>query len=366
MKKAVVIGAGQTGRGFITPILKANGYAVTFLDKDESLISQLQKEKEYTIRYFGGKKETKVIRDFRAYTTASPEALPEICSADLVYVSVFASHIAELIGLFQEAAKEKKDGRLTILCCENGVNVKKPLVDAGIDAVISEGIIFCTTLKPEKEKLELICEDYPELPLDGKVEGLDVQIEGMPLEPDFPSLIQRKIYTYNFISAIVCYLGSYKGYEVYGDAANDQEIADVIERIFPTISRIIGKQYRVDDEVQRAFTRRAVDKFQNREIYDTIYRNARQAERKLGENERLLTPLRLAYEYEAEAEYIELVIAAAIYYGIQNEELNEELILENIQKMLPDKQAEKRVCRLLKKYQDKRPLAEIIRAAEES
>lgn len=365
MKKAVIIGAGQTGRGFIAPILIENGYAITFLDKDEALISQMTDEKEYTIRYFGEKKEAKVVRNFKAYSTESPEALSEICNADYVFVSVFASHIAELIELFRKASEEKKDGKLTIICCENGVNVKKPLVDAGIDAVISEGIIFCTTLKPKKDKLDLICQDYPEIPVDGKVQGLDLQIEGMPLEKDFPSLIQRKIYTYNFISAVVCYLGSYKGYEVYGDAANDEEIADIMEELFPTISEIIGRRYRVADEVQRAFTRAAIDKFQNREIYDTIYRNARQVERKLGDNERMLTPLRLAYEYQVEANYIELVIAAAIYYGIQNEELNPECIMKNIQKMLPNKQAEAHVRCLFKKFQAKRPLSEIVREMKE-
>ena len=37
MKKAVIIGAGQTGRGFIAPILQENGYELVFLDKDQGL-----------------------------------------------------------------------------------------------------------------------------------------------------------------------------------------------------------------------------------------------------------------------------------------------------------------------------------------
>ena len=42
MKKAVIIGAGQTGRGFIAPIVRENGYAITFLDKDRALVDQLR------------------------------------------------------------------------------------------------------------------------------------------------------------------------------------------------------------------------------------------------------------------------------------------------------------------------------------
>ena len=75
MKKAVIIGAGQTGRGFIAPIVRENGYAVTFLDKDRALVEQLRKEKEYTVSYFGGKREPQIIRDYTAWVTDEEEAV---------------------------------------------------------------------------------------------------------------------------------------------------------------------------------------------------------------------------------------------------------------------------------------------------
>ena len=56
MKKAVIIGAGQTGRGFVAPILKENNYSITFLDENASLIDKLKKEEKYTIHYFGNVK----------------------------------------------------------------------------------------------------------------------------------------------------------------------------------------------------------------------------------------------------------------------------------------------------------------------
>lgn len=336
MKKAVIIGAGQTGRGFIAPILDSNRYHLTFLDKDEALIRQLKEEKLYLVRYFGGKREERVIENYQAYSVEDPAALEELLEAELIFVSVFASHVAELTELFKKAAAKKKDGKLTIVCCENGVHVKKPLTDAGLDAVISEGIIFCTTLSPDRKKLDLISQDYPELPLDGGVEGFHAEIKGMPLEKDFSSLIQRKIYTYNFISAIVAYLGSYKGYEVYGEAANDPDVEAVIEQAEPVISRVIGQRYQVDYEVQKAFTRTAIEKFQNKEIYDTIDRNAQQAERKLGKGERLLTPLKLACQYGEDTGCMELVTAAAIYYGLQKEKLDLEKTMSHIREAVSE------------------------------
>lgn len=329
MKKAVIIGAGQTGRGFIAPIVQENGYAITFLDKDHALVEQLRKEKEYTVSYFGGKREPQHISGYSALTTDEKEAVNALVEADVVFVSVFASHVGELAELLGEAASKRAE-KLTVFCCENGVNVKKPLIEEGVDAVISEGVIFCTTLKPEAEKLDLISQDYPELPVDGKVPGLQVHLDHMPWEEDFPGLIQRKIYTYNFMSAVVAYLGDYKGYEVYGEAANDSEIAAIMADLLPVVSRIIGKEYGVPYEVQLNFTQNAIAKFQNRDIYDTIYRNARQVERKLGLKERMLTPLRLAAKDGDDTREIALVTAAAFYYGEQREALDCEKILSDM------------------------------------
>ena len=81
-----------------------------------------------------------------------------------------------------------------------------------------------------------------------------------------------------FIILIAIIVGSiitYKGYEIYGKAANDSDIAYVIEKIKPVVSRVIAHVYAISEEKQLAFTQRAIDKFQNEEIIDTIYRNAR-------------------------------------------------------------------------------------------
>ncbi len=103
----------------------------------------------------------------------------------------------------------------------------------------------------------------------------------MPLNNNFTSLIQRKIYTYNFISAVIAYLGWYKKYEIYSEAANDFEIMRVIENVKPIISSGIAKEFNISFDEQLKFTQRAINKFKSKEIFDTIYRNARQAKRKL-------------------------------------------------------------------------------------
>lgn len=319
MKEAVLIGAGQTGRGFIAPILQANAYHITFIDKNKELIDQLNAEKSYTVHYFGDTKKPIHITGYDAYTTAEEEAVEKLAHSDLITTSVFAGNIKELVGLLRAAAEQCDEKQLRIICCENGVHVKQPLVDANISNSISEGVIFCTTLQPEEKSLALISEDVAELPVDGSVKGMPPDLQGMPLEADFPSLIQRKIYTYNFMSAIVAYLGDYLQYEVYGEAANDTQIMELMDRAVPVVSTIIAKEYAVEQDVQLAFTMRAVHKFRNRDIYDTVYRNARQAQRKLKKEERLYEPLRLAEKFGQKCGYIVLTAAAAMRYAVVKE-----------------------------------------------
>lgn len=316
MKEAAIIGAGQTGRGFIAPNLQLNGYHITFVDKNEKLIMQLYEEKFYTVRYFNECKKPIKICNYDAFPIMKEGLSDILANMDLIFTSVFAGNIADLVPLLTATAKRTRKEKIQIICCENGVHVKKPLLDAGIAACISEGVIFCTTLQPNTSSLQLVSEDICELPIDGNIEGMNIKIQGMPLEMNFSSLVQRKIYTYNFLSAMVAYLGDYMGYNLYGDAANDTQITYIMDQIVPLISKIMAKEYGIDYDVQFAFTLQAVHKFRNKQIFDTVFRNARQAERKLKKGERLYEPLRLAKKYKQKTGYIIATIAAAMRYAV--------------------------------------------------
>lgn len=319
MKEAVIIGAGQTGRGFIAPILQNNDYHITFVDKNEKLIAQLKEETSYTIQYFADKKEPILVSGYDAYTNTDAATIDALANADLITTSVFAGNIKDLAPLLIDAAAKCTKDRLRVVCCENGIHVKQPLLDANVPASIAEGVIFCTTLQKDPKSLMLVREDVEDLPIDGSVDGIDMQIKGMPLEADFASLIQRKIYTYNFMSAAVSYLGDYLHYDVYGEAANNPHIMKVMDCVAPVISDCIAKEYNVGNDVQMAFTMRAINKFRNKEIYDTIYRNARHAERKLQKQERMYEPIRFTQAYGQPYGFILLTAAAAMRYAVVRE-----------------------------------------------
>ena len=78
-KTALHFGAGNIGRGFITPILQENGYEVVLVDVDSDLVNKLNTDQEYSLNFIGSSKESITVSNIDAlnlscllYTSPSP------------------------------------------------------------------------------------------------------------------------------------------------------------------------------------------------------------------------------------------------------------------------------------------------------
>lgn len=200
---------------------------------------------------------------------------------------------------------------------------------------MAEAIIFCTTLK-EKNSLDIFSEDLDYLPYDVLALGHKLNYENLVPEEHLDILMQRKIYTYNCISAIISYLGYYKGYEIYSEAANDEDINLCIQNIVHALNQCICKEYNVDEVDQERFSKLAIRKFKNKEIIDTVERNTRDVDRKLGAKERIVAPLLIMNKYGMFSKDLLLVAASAIYYGEMTNSLKK--LPSDYFKILPKKQ----------------------------
>ena len=49
MQRAIMIGAGNIGRGFIGALLAKSGYQVLFADVNQSIIDAINEKKQYTV-----------------------------------------------------------------------------------------------------------------------------------------------------------------------------------------------------------------------------------------------------------------------------------------------------------------------------
>lgn len=228
MSNVVIIGAGQTGRGYLNRFFQSE--SITFLDKDEELIHSLQIEPCYHVSFGPGERRPLALENYNAYLIDSEDGIQAMADADLIMVSVGKKNLKDVaVSLKKGLAVRTKDD-IDILTAENGVNVKQDLMELCEDQRVhlAEAIVFCTTIG-EKWSLDILSQNLDYLPYDVVALGHTLPYENMVAEEKLDVLMQRKIYTYNCISAVVSYLGYYKKYEVYSDAANDTEIVSCIE-----------------------------------------------------------------------------------------------------------------------------------------
>lgn len=310
MNKIAVVGAGKTGRGFIGRLLSEANREILFIDKDEQLVHSLNEQGSFEVHFFGNCRPTHVVSGYKAVTWADAD----LTDIDLILVSVGGMNLpdvgAQLARLMQDGKKRR------IITAENASKPAKKLLDViGEDkAMAAESTVFCTTI--EDGGLDIASENYPYLQCDAQPLGgdFDPQVAGIRPIDNFGNFLTRKLYTYNAASCVIAYLGYIKGYTDYGEAANDPEILELLDRNYAATNEVLCKVFGYTVEDQREFAALSKQKFCDRTIVDTVARNAREPQRKLQHGERVVGPLQLLVEHGADAEVLIHTAAAMLLY----------------------------------------------------
>lgn len=371
-KSTAIIGAGGTGRGFLARLLQEDGAEVVLIDKNETLIQKLKEAEHYKITY--GKHEYEV-RNYRAYTLECEAAIQAAANAEWIFTSIGNEHLKELKPFLESVAREKKDAPLRIITCENGTCPKQVLRNAFPKEeqekfLVTQGVIFCSSI-PADNGIDILSEDYNELPYDVDEALFELPFPHFKPQKNFTELLERKIYTYNCLSACIAYLGAYKGYTDYADAGNDQEIRKLCDQLLEELNPAISRKYGVSEAEQQAFSVHALEKFSNRDISDTIYKNARAAIRKLSPEERIMGSVSLMLSAEKDPEILYLTAAAALLYLEEKEEMKLDGICYKepvalFKALNPDAgiQAEKRIEAYYEELKSGKPLNEIMKKSD--
>lgn len=310
MGKYVIIGAGKTGRGFLARLLK--DHQLLLIDKNTALVNAINEAKQIPIEFFGNKKPALSVAVAGAYTweTVQPEVFAD---ADLILVSVGGTNLPDVGAQLRKHITA--DAR--IIVCENASSPAQKLYDAiGMEGVsVAESTVFCTTIEKAPGSVAINSEWYPCLQFDGGVFSENCHFpEGLKPVANFGGFLNRKLYTYNSASCIIAYLGAFKGYTVYGDAANDPQILSLLDRNYESINHCICREYGYEEQDQKEFALLSRDKFTDRTLVDTVARNAREPQRKLTFRERIVAPMLLQQRYGADSLVLEKTLAAALLY----------------------------------------------------
>ena len=314
MRNVTVIGAGKTGRGFVARLMNEGGVHVNFIDKNAALVESLCEKGSFEISFFGGCRAPYAVSDFSAATWETAGEIDE-----LVFVSVCGPNLKDVGAELKKRLDPAK--HYYIVTCENYSHPSRVLGEAiGMENVsVSEATVFCTTI--ENGGNDISSENYPYLQCDADLlGGFDPEIAGVKPIAEFGNFLTRKLFTYNAASCVIAYLGWLRGYSDYGAAANDPEVLELLDRNYEVTNRVLCREFGYDAEDQAEFAALSKAKFTDRTIADTVARNAREPQRKLGKEERIIGPLLVMNKYGEDASVLEMTVAAMLLYDNDGED----------------------------------------------
>lgn len=332
MRNAVIIGAGQTGRGYVARFLFEKGINIHFIDQNKDLIDLLSADKAYSIHFYSKDRKPLYINGFEASLAYSDEANKAIKEADFIFTAVAEQNLGDVAKQLKEGLKGKQ-GETVLLTCENGINPGRVLsnhlkeLEVSEKYVVSMTAVFCSTVVLEKTRLDILSMNEYYFPYDADAIK-ELEFEGAVPIHNFEKFLKRKIYTYNCLAGLISYCGYVKGYEVYGEAANDPDISLLMDRLLVDLNPALQAYFEITKEDQEEFAERAMKKMKDLDILDFTIKNGRAAKRKLGPTERIMSPLLILKDHNKDYRIMEFVAAAALIYWEERQGLLDEPMLE--------------------------------------
>ena len=348
MKKFIMYGAGNIGRGFIGPLFSKSGYSVGFIDINQQVISKLNEDNSYPVNVVTSNENVEhIIKNVYGIDGTNLDLVAsEISKADVMATAIGVNvlkFIAKPIALglkkrFEEGAKP-----LNIIICENMIGADGYLKGLIKDQIpeyskeIDEKIGFVEAsigrmvpALPEEKKqgnfLRVAVEPYDILPIDkDALKGEISDVKNIyPFSP-FNLFIQRKLFMHNMIHATCAYLGYLKNYEYVYEAVNDYEIRYVAYRALTQSALALSIENKVDIKILLEHAENLLYRFQNVALGDTIERVGKDTIRKLSENDRLIGALNLCEKHGVSSNILCVAIASAMFFNVGSDERSLEL-----------------------------------------
>lgn len=338
---AVHFGAGNIGRGFIGNLLFHSGYETVFVDVNAEIVHLLNEKNEYKVVLAEPGQQEDVIKNVRAINSAeNPDQVIEaIAKADLVTTAIGPNILPLIAGLVAEGLRnraEQSDRPLNIIACENMIGgstlLKEKVYEKLTKAEIAQfddlfgfpdsAVDRIVPNQTNEDKLMVKVEPFYEWVVEEtKLVGEKPDIPGITYVQDLVPYIERKLFTVNTGHALAAYFGYYYGEEFINKAMENPQIYELVEGALSESGEFLVKKYGFNAEDHAKYIQKILHRFSNSHIVDEVTRVGRSPIRKLGPNDRLVSPAR-QYSEVIGQEPVNLLkgVAAAFLYDFQGDE----------------------------------------------
>ncbi|NOU94049.1 mannitol-1-phosphate 5-dehydrogenase [Paenibacillus sp. LMG 31456] len=336
--KAVHIGAGNIGRGFIGLLLSQAGYEVCFVDVNEPLVKLLQQKGAYTVSLANSFHDTTLVSGVSAINGKDLEQVAEaIASSELVTTAVGLALLDTVsIGIAKgiEKRMSRSSAPLQIIACENTIDGSSQLKDyvythlsqdirnkanqlvsfpnAAVDRIVP--------IQHHEDPLMVIVEPFYEWLVDrsGLLPGV-AEIAGVHYVDQLEPYIQRKLFTVNTGHSCIAYLGYLSGHDTILESMENPAISLQVQHILEETGSILIRSHGFNPEEHSQYIRKILDRFRNPYLSDEVVRVARSPIRKLSPNDRLVYPALQGFDLGIEPKYLALAMAAALLFDYQED-----------------------------------------------
>lgn len=347
MRRALIFGAGKIARGFLGQLLYLSDFHITFVDVYEPIVEALNARGGYHVHVLGDPSLDSEVTGIEALTFADRARIAqEFWEADAVFVSVGGKNLpavgASIAGILAEQGIPER--QQNVVACENWKDAGDALKGAILGALppedaaafersvgVTEAVLMRTATQPDEEAAAAHPEDvwvqnYWHLPIDrSRLKRAFPDIEHVELLDDFGSFLTQKMYTNNTSNAVIAYTGYLLGYDILADAANAPEISALLDSAYREVNDTLVAALGVSRESQEAFSQRARAKYCDYTIVDKVVRHAKDPLRKLGSQDRLVAPCRMALEHGVRPQTLIDTIAKALFFDYEGDEAAVEL-----------------------------------------
>lgn len=339
--KVVHFGAGNIGRGFIGYLLSKSGYDITFVDISDFLVDNINKYGKYKVTTLCDSKSEEEVHNVKAVNLNDTEKLEQIISeADLITTSIGANNLKSTGELLSKLLKKRwikcGDKLLDIIACENALYATNMLKEAilveadkefreyldkyvGFPNSAVDRIVPNVKMKRELP-IDVAVEDFYEWDIEKNKIKINNNIQGADYVDNLGPYLERKLFLLNGAHACIAYIGYFKGYKYIHEAIKDEFIRNIAIGFHQEAIQALSKKHNMDIQALNEYSQKLIRRFENFYLYDELFRVGRDPLRKLSSRDRLITPLKLCYDFNMKYNNILYGVAAGFLFDYSEDE----------------------------------------------
>lgn len=174
--------------------------------------------------------------------------------------------------------------------------------------------------------VDVMVEPFYEWVVDAsQIKGDRPDISGVTYVEDPLPYIERKLLTVNTGHSAIAYLGYARGKATIHAAFEDDSVHDAASEVLEETGLLLAWEYGFDPEELREYRQKVLARFRNPRISDDVSRVARSPIRKLGRDERFVSPALRLLELGHRPVHLATVVGMVLRYDHPEDEEAREL-----------------------------------------